>query len=118
MRYLILILLISTANAGEVAIANEWCANIGGVFDRKLTRQSDGTYPDCITEAVAYEVGYVGHWEDIGQAYHYARMTGKEPGVALIVETDADIEIVLRLSEDLRYMKDGRTIIVIIDRRL
>ena len=77
----------------------------------------DKTRVDCVTDTTAWEVGFPNHWEDVGQAYHYARILNKKPGIAIIVQSENDFEYLFRLSEDLRKAGDHQTDIELIDLR-
>ena len=58
----------------------------------------DKTRVDCLTATRAIEVDFASKWyECVGQALHYARMTGLTPGCALIIETKADEKYWYRL---------------------
>jgi len=58
-----------------------FCDGIG-VMEYRL---EDGTRVDCLTETHAWEIDFQEKWaESVGQALHYARMTGKRAGVLLI----------------------------------
>ena len=49
-------------------------------------RLFDRTRVDCLTGEYAIEVDFAKKWaEGIGQSLYYAEVTGKKPGVALIV---------------------------------
>jgi len=48
---------------------------------------SDRTRVDCLTDEYAIEFDFANKWaESIGQSMHYALMTGKKPGIYLIME--------------------------------
>jgi hypothetical protein len=50
-------------------------------------RLADSTRVDCLTSTHAIEYDFARKWaEAIGQALHYAAMTGKKPGIVLIVD--------------------------------
>tara|TARA_R110000744_G_scaffold359176_1_gene466433 strand:- start:2 stop:406 length:405 start_codon:yes stop_codon:yes gene_type:complete len=50
-------------------------------------RLKDTTRVDCLTNTHAIEYDFAHKWaEAIGQALHYAAMTGKKPGIVLIVD--------------------------------
>ena len=52
---------------------------------------SDGTRCDILTETHAIEVDFARKWaEAIGQSLNYSTLTGKIPGVLLILEKDSD----------------------------
>jgi hypothetical protein len=52
---------------------------------------SDGTRVDCLTEEYAIEFDFADKWaEAIGQSLHYALMTGKKPGIVIIIEKESD----------------------------
>ncbi len=62
-----------------------WC------MGQTEVRLDDGTRADCITTNYAVEVDFAHKWaEGIGQSLHYARLTGKNPAVLLIVESEKD----------------------------
>ena len=72
-----------------------WCAWHGGESEVVL---EDHTRVDCLTKTHAVEVDYGRKWaESIGQALHYGAMTGRTPGVVLIIETETDERYLQRL---------------------
>lgn len=83
------LLLINAVHAAhlhkEAEYRDAWCQG------ETETILSDGTRADCITDQYAIEIDFAKKWsEGIGQALHYARLTGKTPGLALIIETEKD----------------------------
>lgn len=63
----------------------EWCAG------RLEVTLSDQTRVDCLTETHAIEVEFANKWKNaIGQSLHYALMTGKKAGIALILRKETD----------------------------
>ncbi|BCS55152.1 hypothetical protein GSbR_19330 [Geobacter sp. SVR] len=71
-----------------------WCDDHKGVLEFRL---QDGARVDCLTDEYAVEFDFATKWaESIGQALYYAGMTGKRPGVVLIME---------RGDDDGRYLK-------------
>lgn len=59
-------------------------------------RLSDGTRVDCLTDEYAVEFDFANKWaEAIGQSLHYARMSGKKPGIVLIAESKKDWKYLL-----------------------
>ena len=47
----------------------------------------DSTRVDCLTDEYAIEYDWAHKWaEAVGQSLHYARMTGKKPGIVLIMK--------------------------------
>lgn len=110
----LLLALAVPVHAAERDISIPWCIAHNGAAEVIL---ADGKRADCLTDTTAYEVGYPGKWEDLGQAIHYARMTGKRPGVAIILQKDADLPLVQRLRDDLWYAGDRWVEIVVIDLR-
>jgi len=70
------------------------CNELAGVMEQSLL---DRTRIDCLTDEYAIEVDFSKKWaESVGQSLYYAEMTGKKPGVGLIV---ADTK------KDQRHMK-------------
>lgn len=69
----------------EAEYRDAWCI---GQTEVKL---SDGTRADCVTTNYVVEVDFAQKWaEGIGQALHYARLTGKQPAILLIIEKESD----------------------------
>lgn len=61
-----------------------WCSEQKGKMEYVLP---DFTRVDCLTEDHAIEFDFANKWaESIGQALHYGMMTGKKPGIVLIIE--------------------------------
>lgn len=61
-------------------------------------RLEDGTFADCITEHVVYEFDFGNKWyEATGQSFHYSDMTGKLPGIYLIIESAKDEKYLRKL---------------------
>ena len=72
-----------------------WCAWNGGESEVVL---EDRTRVDCLTKTHAIEFDYGRKWaESIGQALHYGAMTGRAPGVVLIIENETDWRYFQRL---------------------
>jgi hypothetical protein len=91
---------------------DRWCQEYGGKSEVVL---ADGTRCDCIAtiDGVDYaiEVGSGRKWtEAIGQALHYASLTKKTPGIALILEDEKEYKYFLQLNTTLQYHQlDVRT---------
>ena len=76
---------VLSTKAAEADYVNKYC---DGVIEHVL---SDHTRVDCLTAEYAIEYDFARKWaEAIGQSLHYARMTGKKPGIALIMTKDTD----------------------------
>ena len=70
----------------------QWC---DWITEHRLI---DGTRVDCLTPDHAIEIDFAGKWyEGVGQALHYARLTGRRPGVLLIIEQPDDCRYLARL---------------------
>lgn len=83
------------ARAPERAYQEDWCAKAGGVVEYRLP---DKTRVDCLTAEYAIEVDFASKWaEAVGQSLYYAEMTGKKPGVLLILEDGGDSRHLERL---------------------
>lgn len=75
-------------------------AHIGG----KSTRLKDGTICDSVTDEYAIEVDFARKWyEAVGQSLHYSTVTGKKPGILLIMESIKDRKYLERLKIMLKY---------------
>lgn len=80
---------------------NEWCARYGG---RVEVVMKDRTRCDCLTSKYAIEFDFASKWaEAIGQSLHYARLTGKRPGIVLICRKDSDSLKLKILKENIRF---------------
>ena len=67
-----------------------WCKENGGILEYILI---DDTRVDCLTKDYAVEFDFAPKWaEAIGQSLHYARLTGKKPGINLIIEDSNDFK--------------------------
>jgi len=63
----------------------KWCKDKG----KAEVRLEDRTRVDCLTKIHAIEFDFAQKWaEAIGQALHYGLMTGKRPGIVLIIEDE------------------------------
>jgi len=87
--------LILIAALSEADYVNQHCL---GVTEYVL---EDRTRVDCLTGHYAIEYDYASKWyQAIGQSLHYSRMTGKQPGVVLIVDDDRYTE---RIRQTIEY---------------
>ena len=69
---------------------NIWCEKQNGIKEFRLI---DGTRVDCLTKTQAVEFDFAPKWaEAIGQSLHYARLTGKNPAIVLIIEKNSDFK--------------------------
>jgi len=98
-------ILSTSAFALESDYSKPWCASIGGRDNVAI--KVDGVvsaYVDCLTDGVAYEVDFAPKWQEaVGQSHHYASITGKTPGIALIRLSVADDKYIKRLNDTARY---------------
>jgi hypothetical protein len=104
-RYVILFLFFHSicmaSDHPESWYVENWCTAHGGVVEVVL---EDRTRCDCITETHAIEFDFgAKYYQAIGQSLHYGRMTGKKPGIVLILESDSDIKYWDRLLFDVSY---------------
>lgn len=68
----------------ESSYQHAWCSAHKGIEEYE---NKDFTRVDCLTEQNAVEFDFANKWaESIGQALHYAYMTGKKGKVVLILE--------------------------------
>lgn len=78
-----------------------WCALQNGESEVRL---EDKTRCDCLTNEYAIEVDFSRKWaEAVGQSLHYAKMTGKQAGILLIVESNKDSRHYERLEGLIEY---------------
>jgi len=61
-------------------------------------RLPDATRVDCMVGGYAVEYDFASKWaESIGQSIYYATVTGRKPGVVLIVESPRDCRHILKI---------------------
>ncbi|MBI9047524.1 MAG: hypothetical protein JEZ06_23775 [Anaerolineaceae bacterium] len=79
---------------------SDWCKENGGQTEVIL---SDNTRCDCITDTHAVEFDLANKWtEAVGQAMHYARVSGKKPGIVLILQSEDDKKYLDRLNQEIK----------------
>jgi len=87
----------------ERSYQKEWCPILNGKIEVVMP---DRTRCDCLTEDYAIEFDFGKKWyEAIGQSLHYAVLTGKKPGIALIVEKEKDLKRWESLKRVIEYFK-------------
>jgi len=88
-----------------------WCGEHGGIIEHILP---DKTRVDCLLDDYAVEVDFASKWaESIGQSLFYAIMTGRIPGVLLIMENpEKDFKYLIRLLITVQDIKDFRVWII------
>lgn len=80
---LLAVLIVRPAHSAERDYQKAWCDAHGGTIEVVLP---DNTRVDCLTATHAIEFDFAPKWaEAIGQSLHYAALTGKSPGVVLIM---------------------------------
>lgn len=86
--FLLLPALAFAGGAPESAYRDAWCKEAKGITEFRLR---DNTRVDCLTKNYAVEVEFASKWsQSVGQALHYARLSGEKPAVVLIIEKPAD----------------------------
>jgi len=71
------------------------CDELGGEMEYVL---KDRTRVDCLTDEYAIEVDFAKKWaEGIGQSLYYAHMTGREPAIGFIMNSEKDKRYLKRL---------------------
>lgn len=91
----------------ERDIARAWCDSRGGKTGARLNDPVSGTWTfcDCLTKKYAIEVDWAGKWEAVEQALHYARVSGRKPGILFICRSPKDRKKIRRTIENLRFYK-------------
>jgi hypothetical protein len=78
-----------------------WCEQQDGQVEVRL---KDKTRCDCLTNNHAIEVDFFRKWaEAVGQSLHYAKMTGKQAGILLIVENEQGKKHLTRLKNVIKF---------------
>ena len=74
---------------------SQWCRDDFGKREFVLW---DNTRVDCLTKDYAIEFDFANKWaEGVGQSLYYSKMTGKKPGLALIITDISDYKYVKRI---------------------
>ena len=88
-------------NINEKWYQQRWCEQKDGQVEVIL---KDKTRCDCLTDDYAIEVDFSRKWaEAVGQSLHYAKMTGKQAGILLIVENKNDKKHLARLKSVITF---------------
>jgi hypothetical protein len=62
----------------------KWCIDNGGVVD--YIKEDDSSNIACMKDQYIIDVAYANQWKEaVGQALYYSAVTGKKPGIALIM---------------------------------
>lgn len=81
--------------APESHYQQQWCNDHGGIIEYVLP---DRARVDCLTETHAVEFDFAKKWaEAIGQSLYYSRITGKRPGIVLIIAGEKDEKYIKRI---------------------
>lgn len=87
-------LLVVSVSSGAANLENEsfyrdkWCNANNGQAEYRLR---DKTRVDCLFDNYAVEVDFAEKWYGgVGQALHYGALTGRTPGLLLILRTHHD----------------------------
>jgi hypothetical protein len=114
-KFLMALLLLFLAACGQAEgkrerdYQEEWCAAHGGKTEVTLTDiYGKKTRADCVTRTHAIELDPAKKWaEAIGQALHYARVSGLRAGIVLICLEPNDVYKFYRLKDNIRaYLLD------------
>lgn len=108
----LILLTISARQHPEKYYQDKYCRG------QKEVVLADKTRCDCLTDTHALEFDFSDKWaESLTQSLHYARLTGKKPGIVLILEKESDwrhlekllaIVIEYRLPVDVWFIVDGK----------
>jgi hypothetical protein len=90
MKYIIFLILMvpvscfATGYQPSGEYKTKWCSDNGGKVD--YVHEDDASKVACIRDRYVIDVAHVGKWKEaVGQALFFSVITGKKPGVALIV---------------------------------
>jgi hypothetical protein len=80
----------------EAGYQKAWCDQKGGITEYRLP---DGARVDCLLDDYAVEFDFAEEWsEAIGHASLYADVTGRDPGIVLImVDPEKEYKYLLQL---------------------
>lgn len=91
-----------------------FCKEVKGQREAVL---KDGTRCDCLERNYSFEADFATKfYEAIGQSLHYARITGKKPGIFLIVKRKTDEDMLQRCIDNCIYYKIELRYIKLYDR--
>lgn len=85
----------------EVYYSDKWCKSVGGYYKRSdvvLEDEHGKMYPDCIVDQYVVEADWAYKTDEgVGQAFRYARLSGKTPAVLLLLKSEEDYKYLDRL---------------------
>ena len=82
---------------------DQWCEDYDGKTEVIISAWSKC---DCLTDSHAVEVSFADKWhEAIGKALHNGLQTGKEPGIALIIEKQENYKYWTQLNTIIEYFE-------------
>ena len=85
----------SVVKKNEAFYVKKWISQYGGDEEFKLP---DKTRVDVLTDEYAIEVDFARKWyEAVGQSLHYGAITGKKPGIVLILRKQHEQKYMSRL---------------------
>jgi hypothetical protein len=98
-------LLIASCSApekiNETWYQERWCEQRDGQIEIRL---KDKTRCECLTNDYAVKIDFSRKWaEAVGQSLHYARMTGMQAGILLIVENEQGKQHLTRLESVIKF---------------
>ena len=84
----------SSIKMQEKDYVNQYCT---GQIEYRL---DDKTRVDCLTDEYVIEFDYAKKWaESVGQSLYYAKKTGKNPAVAIILKKASDIKYINHIQD-------------------
>lgn len=99
-----LLLLTTAAVADEAYYRDKFCTSVNGITESYVHIYRWRV--DCETKTTVYEVDRANKRDEaLGQVLRYARVTGKQPGIVLIVKTDKDRQYLQDLKDTVGYWK-------------
>ena len=99
---LLVFLIVASKPKREIHYQREWCFANGGEIEVALPDRTRVDY--CLTDEYAIEFDFARKWAEAPfQALHYARMTGKKPGVVIICRNSKGRNKLDRLRRNLEF---------------
>lgn len=86
--------------ADETELLAAWCKQNGGQMDFPILDKTLGyqTRVECLTDSHVIEIAPAPQWaKAVGLSKYYAAMTGRRPGVIVILEDEEEVRFLIRL---------------------
>ena len=94
-----------TVKHNERFYQERWCQARSGQLEVTVSEKGRKYRIDCVTRKYAIEFDFAGKWEALEQSLHYARLTGKRPGIVFICKSPKARGKILRTIKNIQFYR-------------